>query len=105
MNFDDDTRKKTAKKATEPAQASVASPADVRPKQQIPDAQKQKVVDDVKNVLNQTKPVEDYFGSGAANKVSENKAEYSASDASRRRLREGVTDLRTDLRTDGQTLL
>jgi len=70
MNFDDDTRKKTttAKKAPEPAQTSVASPADVRPKQEIPDAQKQKVVEDVKNVLNQTKPVEDYFGSGAANK-------------------------------------
>ena len=29
-----------------------------------------------------------------------NKAEYSALDASRRRLREGVTDLRTDGRTD-----
>ena len=29
-----------------------------------------------------------------------NKAEYPALDASRRRLREGVTDLRTDLRTD-----
>ena len=29
-----------------------------------------------------------------------NKAKYSALDASRRRLREGVTDLRTDGRTD-----
>ena len=32
-----------------------------------------------------------------------NKAEYSALDASRRRLREGVTDLRTDRRMDGRT--
>ena len=32
-----------------------------------------------------------------------NKAEYPALDASRRRLREGVTVLRTDLRTDGPT--
>ena len=32
-----------------------------------------------------------------------NKAEYSALDASRRRLSEGVADLRTDGRTDGRT--
>ena len=32
-----------------------------------------------------------------------NKAKYSASDASRRRLREGVTDLQTDGPTDGPT--
>ena len=35
--------------------------------------------------------------------ILENKAEYSALDASRRRLREGVTDLWTDGPTDGQT--
>ena len=34
-----------------------------------------------------------------------NKADYSALDASRRRLKEGVTDLRTDGWTDGPTLL
>ena len=34
---------------------------------------------------------------------SENKAEYSALDASRRRLRQSVTDLLTDGRTDEQT--
>ena len=34
-----------------------------------------------------------------------NKANYSALDASCKCLREGVTDLRTDGRTDGQTLL
>jgi len=74
MNFDDDIRKKPTtttttataeKRATEAGPASAAAPADVRPKQQIPDAQKQKVVEDVKNVLNTTKPVEDYFGGGA----------------------------------------
>ena len=32
-----------------------------------------------------------------------NKAEYSALDASRRRLREGVTDRWTDRQTDGRT--
>ena len=32
-----------------------------------------------------------------------NKAKYSALDASRRRLREGVTDLQMDKRMDGQT--
>ena len=32
-----------------------------------------------------------------------NQAEYSAWDAPSRRLREGVTDLRTDGRTDGRT--
>jgi len=69
MNFDDDTRKKTTAKKTQEAAAEVspAPPQDVRPKQQIPDTQKQKVVEDVKNVINQTKPVEDYFGGGAAN--------------------------------------
>ena len=34
-----------------------------------------------------------------------NKAEYSGQDAPNRRLREGVTDLRTDGPTDGHTLL
>jgi len=82
MNFDDETRKKTttaaaaaAKKTAPPppptdvagGQVSSASTPDVRPKQQIPDAQKQKVVEEVKNVLNQTKPVDDYFGGGSAN--------------------------------------
>ena len=33
-----------------------------------------------------------------------NKAQYSTLHASRRRFREGVTDLRTDRRTDGLTL-
>ena len=40
----------------------------------------------------------------AAAEKRRNKAEYySALDATRRRLREGVTDLRTDGRTDGRT--
>ena len=41
-------------------------------------------------------------GTSVSSDLSKNKAEYSALNASRRRLREGVTDLRTDERTDGR---
>jgi len=82
MTFDDDvTRKKPAAASNSAPAASAAAVAsasdaaiasasaaaatpDVRPKKQIPDEQKQKVAEDVKNVLNQAKPVDDYFGGG-----------------------------------------
>ena len=47
----------------------------------------------------ETPSIEDISASRKDKKIL-NKAEYSALDASRRRLREGVTDLRTDGRTD-----
>jgi len=98
MTFDDDTRKKTAappsaatasaasaasgsaaaaataakKSSSSPAAVAAAASPDVRPKKQIPDEQKQKVVEEVKNVLNQAKPVDDYFGGGGGGGGGEN---------------------------------
>jgi len=66
IDFEDGTKKqKTTKAAAAAPPTTVAATTKDSKPAQISDGEKQKIVQDVKNVLNQTKPVDDYFGSSS----------------------------------------